>query len=85
MMKKTTMNITIKLVEAARDHDKVVIRARYGELNKEIKAQGDDTENAKHNLALFFKAQYGNTTTIKFTVAGARNGQPNQGGDPEIV
>lgn len=78
-------SITIRLIEAARDHDKVVIKALYGELNKEIKAQGDDTENAKHNLALFFKAQYGDKTTVKFTVAGARNGHSNQGRDPEIV
>jgi hypothetical protein len=77
--------ITIRIVEAARDHDRIVIRAMYGELNKEIKAQGNDTEGAKHNLALFFKAQYGDKTTVKFTVAGARNGHAHQGGDPEIV
>jgi hypothetical protein len=72
------MTITIKLVEAARDHNHVIIKARYGELSQEIKAQGDDTESAKHNLELHFKAIYGAATTVQFSIAGARTVSSDQ-------
>jgi len=72
------MTITIKLLEAWRDHNHIIVRARYGELNQEIKAEGDDTESAKHNLELHFKAVHAPHTTVRFSIAGARTGPANE-------
>lgn len=75
------MTITIKLLESYRDHDKIVVRCRHGELNQEIRSEGNDTDSAKKNLELHFKAQYGDQAVVRFTLARARNGESYQGGD----